>query len=314
MSTETSSNAQPRFPLLIIGNYSSWSGNARAWFMRQGLWGIVSGRTLKPVPVDEKTVTTQEAAAIQSWAEKAERAAGELYLLVSPSQKVHFQGISDDPCAMWKKLESVHLQKCSGARFNAYDALFGIKKASDESLSALMARVDSQIEQIQNLRPVGFTLEDMDKELVCMTLIRALPRNTLPLPRLFSLWISLRKRSCRKHSLPKNNSGIAPTAWTLRFPPLPPQHSLLPPPTRPLSLLHLPHLLFPPLTSHATSAPFLVTSSPPAIASRLHSYKRLRQLRKRPRNAGEVVQKVLTALNSLQTPRRRLQLLLLLHK
>ena len=175
MSTETPSNAQPRFPLLIIGNYSSRSGNARAWFMRQGLWGIVSGRTLKPVPVDEKAVTTQEAAAIESWAEKAERAAGELYLLVSPSQKVHFQGISNDPCAMWKKLESVHLQKRPGARFNAYDALFGIKKASDESLSALMARVDSQMEQIQNLCPVGFTLEDMDKELVCMTLIRALP-------------------------------------------------------------------------------------------------------------------------------------------
>ena len=143
--------------------------------MRQGLWGIVSGRTLKLVPVHEKAGTMQEAAAIESWAEKAERAAGELYLLVSPSQKVHFQGISDDPCAMWKKLESVHLQKRPGARFNAYDALFGIKKASDESLSALMARVDSQMEQIQNLRPVGFTLEDMDKELVCMTLIRALP-------------------------------------------------------------------------------------------------------------------------------------------
>lgn len=66
MSTETLSNVQPRFLLLIIGNYSSWSGNVRAWFMRQGLWGIVSGRTLKPVPVDEKTVTTQEAAAIES--------------------------------------------------------------------------------------------------------------------------------------------------------------------------------------------------------------------------------------------------------
>ena len=30
------------------------------------------------------------------------------------------------------------------------------------------------MEQIQNLHPSSFTLEDMDKELVCMTLIRAL--------------------------------------------------------------------------------------------------------------------------------------------
>lgn len=115
-------------------------------------------------------------AAIESWAEKA---ANELYLLVSPSQKVHFQGISNDPCAMWKKLESIYLQKHPGAQFNAYDALFSIKKAPDESLSALMARVDSQMEQIQNLCPVGFTLEDMDKELICMTLICALPEEYL---------------------------------------------------------------------------------------------------------------------------------------
>ena len=44
---------------------------------------------------------------------------------------------------MWKKLESIHLQKRPGARFNAYDALFSIKKAPDESLTALMTRVDT---------------------------------------------------------------------------------------------------------------------------------------------------------------------------
>ena len=76
---------------------------------------------------------------------------------------------------MWKKLESVHLQKRPGARFNAYEALFDIRKASDESLMSLMTRVDTAMEQIQNLRPDAFSLSDMDKELVCMTLIRALP-------------------------------------------------------------------------------------------------------------------------------------------
>lgn len=77
--------------------------------------------------------------------------------------------------AMWKTLDSVHLQKRPGARFNAYDTLFGIRKSPDESLSSLMTRVDASMEQIQNLRPESFTLSDMDKELVCMTLIRALP-------------------------------------------------------------------------------------------------------------------------------------------
>ena len=95
--------------------------------------------------------------------------------MVSQEQKVHLSGISDDPHAMWVKLESVHLQKRPGARFNAYEALFDIRKASDESLTSLMTRVDTAMEQIQNLRPDAFSLSDMDKELVCMTLIRALP-------------------------------------------------------------------------------------------------------------------------------------------
>ena len=40
--------------------------------MRQGLWGIVSGRLSKPVAVDSKAVTAEEAAAISAWEEKAE--------------------------------------------------------------------------------------------------------------------------------------------------------------------------------------------------------------------------------------------------
>ena len=109
---------------------------------------------------------------------------------------------------MWVKLESVHLQKRPGARFNAYDALFSIKKLPDESLQALMTRVDTAMEQIQNLRPDSFTLEEMDKELVCMAMIRSLPGEYS------SFASSLRRKSCRRRLLPKNYSGIAPTAWT----------------------------------------------------------------------------------------------------
>ena len=143
--------------------------------MRQGLWGIVSGRTKKPVQTSTTPLTATESAAITTWEDKAEKAARELYLLVSDEQKVHFAGISDDPCAMWKKLESIHLQKRPGARFNAYDVLFSIRKASDESLTALMTRVDAAMQKIQNLRSDGFTLDQMDRELVCMVLIKALP-------------------------------------------------------------------------------------------------------------------------------------------
>ena len=47
------------------------------------------------LPFEVAGATPEEQAAIDSWEEKAEKAAGELYLLVSQDQKVHFMGISD---------------------------------------------------------------------------------------------------------------------------------------------------------------------------------------------------------------------------
>lgn len=61
--------------------------------MRQGLWGVVSGKVPKPGILDPKASTTAELENISSWDAKAEKAAGELYLLVSQEQKVHFAGI-----------------------------------------------------------------------------------------------------------------------------------------------------------------------------------------------------------------------------
>ena len=101
MSLDTShSSSTPRFPLLALGNYGSWVGNAKAWFMRQGLWGIVSGRSKRPVPADSKAPTAAETEGIEAWDDKAEKAAGELYLLVSEEQKIHFAGVASDLCLM----------------------------------------------------------------------------------------------------------------------------------------------------------------------------------------------------------------------
>ena len=72
---------------------------------------------------------------------------------------------------MWVALESVHLQKRPGARFNAYDDLFSIQKKEEESLQQLMGRIDECMLTIQNLRPKDFTLAALDNELVCMAMI-----------------------------------------------------------------------------------------------------------------------------------------------
>jgi hypothetical protein len=72
-------------------------------------------------------------------------------------------------------LESVHMQKQPGTRFNAYDDLFSVRKRDEEDLQSLINRVDDAIHRIRDLRSTGFTLDKLDDELASMTLIRALP-------------------------------------------------------------------------------------------------------------------------------------------
>jgi hypothetical protein len=135
--------------------------------MRNGLWKLVSGKLPQPSSRDED--------ALMKWEAKVERAAGEIYLLVESDQRVHFRGKEDDPVEMWKLLEEAHLSKKPGARFNAYDDLFNIRKQEAESLIDLGVRIEKGMQAIQNLRPAGFTIEQLDEELQCMALIRALP-------------------------------------------------------------------------------------------------------------------------------------------
>ena len=48
---------------------------------------------------------------MDDWEDKALRAAGEIYLSLPDDQKTHLEDISDNPVAIWTKLETVHLQK-----------------------------------------------------------------------------------------------------------------------------------------------------------------------------------------------------------
>jgi gag-polypeptide of LTR copia-type len=80
---------------------------------------------------------------------------------------------------MWTRLEEIHMAKKAGARFNAYDDLFSIRKKEEESLMSVTNRIDSAIHTIQNLRPQGFTLDKLDEELASMAMICSLPDDYL---------------------------------------------------------------------------------------------------------------------------------------
>src|SRR5579863_2274760 len=141
----STSDALPKIKPLSNSNYPEWCGEMKAWLMRNGLWKLVSGKLAKPSPRDED--------ALNKWEAKAERAAGEIYLLVENDQRVHFRGYEDDPIRMWELLELAHLSKKPGARFNAYDDLFSIRKQDNESLLDLGVRIEKAMQTIQNLRP-----------------------------------------------------------------------------------------------------------------------------------------------------------------
>ncbi|EEB97195.1 hypothetical protein MPER_03536 [Moniliophthora perniciosa FA553] len=154
----------PHFALLTNSNYPEWRRNAQAYLMKLGYWKLVSGKDTKPD--DDKA---------GSWETKAEKAAGEIFLLVDENQKVHIGDSQEDPVKMWKILESVHVSKVPGARFNAYDDLFSIQKKDNESLVELGVRVEKAMVTIRNLQPSSFTVNQLDEELQAMALIRALP-------------------------------------------------------------------------------------------------------------------------------------------
>lgn len=151
-------------------NYSTWKSDITAVLRCKGLFRLVNGTI--PQPSDKP----EDAIMLDSYLDKLDRAAGLLVLHVDKDQRVHLSGIEDNPIAMWKKLEDVHMSKEAGTRFNAYDDLFSIRLAESESLSSLLVRVDEVMHKIKGLRPDDFDITKMDEELAIMAMIRALPQ------------------------------------------------------------------------------------------------------------------------------------------
>ena len=133
--------------------------------MTHGYWKLVSGKETKPSGTEEAT----------KWETKSDKAAGLIYLAVGKELQVLVRQHLDDPVAMWKALETQHVSKKPGSRFNAYNELFSISKKDDESLKDMATRIETVMQQILDLRPLNFTLKDLDSELQSMALIRALP-------------------------------------------------------------------------------------------------------------------------------------------
>lgn len=167
---EEHSHSSTTVSKLTSTNYNTWKGEMKAFLRTKGLWTIVSGTEKHP---DDSKLEAQT-----KWDLRADKAAGELYLALSSEQRTHVDAVQDDPVQIWSTLASIHLQQRPGARFNAWDDFFSIRKQPDESLSSLIARIEDSMSRIQELRPTDtskpYSIKDLDNELVCMAMVRSL--------------------------------------------------------------------------------------------------------------------------------------------
>ena len=145
---------------------------------------------------------------------RVDSAAGEIWNCVEREQQTHLEAIRDDPEAMWRKLESVHMQKRPGTRFNTYNALMSLSKSEDESLSTLSTRASQLKSDMKALRPPSFDISKLDDELVLMALIRALPAEYNALRQTLLLDDSLTLEKLQDTFVALKNPGSCPA---LRF-------------------------------------------------------------------------------------------------
>ena len=141
----------------------------QALLIAKDLWGYASGAVTKEGVTD--------AAASKTYYSTSQIVCALIYLNIDPEMEAFIVDKLDsmDAPGMWKALEDECLSKHPGAHFNAFDDFFSIRKQEDESLTLLAVRVAESIHYVCNLRPKVYTLENMEEELECMALIRALP-------------------------------------------------------------------------------------------------------------------------------------------
>ena len=170
-------NASARsFDKLVIGNWPSFQRNMYAALRSRGVWGIVTGKCTRPAdPVSGADNFAAQQERQEEFDIDAEKAAGDIMLMLSPDEQSFAQDYADDPMKLWDALEERHVQKRVNARFNAYDEFFSIALQEGETLAHLAERVKAAMRRIQERRPAkDFTLEHLDNELQVMATVRAL--------------------------------------------------------------------------------------------------------------------------------------------
>lgn len=166
MDTATTAPA-PLFKPLSENNYHEWKFNMQALLQRNMGWLIISDVWPEPSP--------KTSAEWREWAKANFNAAGIIYSHVEPSIQPLLREYLNSAKEMWGKLEQVYSKDNATSRFLAYDEFFSITKEEDESLTALVARVEDKLQKLRSARSDKLDIQTFESELAAMVLIRALP-------------------------------------------------------------------------------------------------------------------------------------------
>ncbi|KIY51163.1 hypothetical protein FISHEDRAFT_38547 [Fistulina hepatica ATCC 64428] len=164
------------FPRLTRVSGRQWTDNMSAYLRSLGLWRIVTGTEVAPTPHNPNVPTRDEQNDLRAYYTRVDKASGEIFMAVEPLLQSEIKSLQDSPKAMWDKLQELFNQKVPGARFNAYNKLLSVHLKDEDALSvaAFVSEVDSTMQQIKELRPADYGVEQLDSELPCMIVLRAL--------------------------------------------------------------------------------------------------------------------------------------------
>jgi hypothetical protein len=183
-------------PELTETNWVTWNVLQAARMRQLSVWSVITkehtapalellqastnedGTTI-PLTTDQKALNIRirldNNTAAERFRSAREKAAGDIYIHLSQSQRAHVWGIKDNPIAMWDKLSSIHSQQVPGMWFSMYNELLSVTKQPDKSLQSIAGRVSEALVRVQELRPESFTIVQLDEELAIMAMLRALP-------------------------------------------------------------------------------------------------------------------------------------------
>ena len=114
------------FPKLTNRNYQQWRLDMEARLRTLGAMRIVQGTESRPSftpPLD-----SGERRELRDYDARVDSAAGEIWNCVEREQQTHLE---PSEMTMWRKLESVHMQKRPGTHFNTYNALLSSLSKSE---------------------------------------------------------------------------------------------------------------------------------------------------------------------------------------